>query len=119
MTFDYARVAGTSARLIATYGSTGHIQRTGPGSGPIYNPGPGTVTNHPARMVNTVWSKQDIDGQRVLATDRKVLVDPTIAVEPTVSDLLITPDGNTLQIVNVVLVKPADVAVLYVIQARA
>lgn len=118
-TFDYARAAQTAERLIRKFGAVGAIRRETPGSGPSYDPGEPTLTDHPAHIVVTSYTNREIDGQRILATDRKAYVEPTVGVEPTTSDLLVTPDGSTLAVIDVTLLRPATTTVLYVLQVRA
>lgn len=119
MTFDYARAAATSERLIRKFGALGSIRRQTPGSGPVYDPGEPVPTDHPAHIVLTDYTNREIDGTRILATDRKALVEPGIGIEPTTSDLLVTADGATLRIVNVELIRPATTTLLYQLQVRA
>lgn len=119
MTFDYARAASTAERLIRKFGARGAIRRETPGSGSSYDPGEPTITDHAAHIVTTTFTNREIDGQRILATDRKALVEPSVGVEPKSTDLLIAPDGAILTIVNVDLVRPATTTVLYKLQVRA
>ena len=116
--FDYVRAAATAERLVRKFGAQGAIRRETPGSGPSYDPGPPTITDHPAHIVLTDYSSREIDGQRILSTDRKALVEPAIGIEPTTSDLLVTADGATLTIVNVDLLRPATTTILYTLQVR-
>lgn len=118
MAFDYAKAARTAERLLRQFGATGAIRRQVAGAGSPYDPGEPTTTDYPALMVVTAFSNREIDGQRILSTDRKVLVEPGVGIEPTTSDLLVTPDGATLTIVNVDLVRPATTTVLYKLQVR-
>lgn len=114
----YADMAEMARELIVEFGALGSIRREVPGSGPSYDPGPPTITDHPAHIVLTDYSNREIDGQRILSTDRKALVEPAIGVEPTTSDLLVTADGATLTIVSVDLLRPATTTVLYTVQVR-
>lgn len=116
--FDYARAAQTAERLIRKFGAAGAIRRETPGSGPSYDPGEPTITDHAAHIVVTSYANREVDGQRILATDRKAYVEPSVGVEPTTSDLLVTPDGSTLTIVDVTLLRPATTTILYLVQAR-
>lgn len=116
--FDYARAAATAERLIRKFGASGFIRRETPGSGPSYDPGEPTITDHAAHLVLTDYANREIDGQRILATDRKALVEAS-SVEPTTADLLITADGAILRIVSVDILRPATTTVLYVLQVRA
>lgn len=115
----YTRMADSAQRLIVQFGASGAIRRETPGTGPSYDPGEPTITDHAAHIVLTAFSNREIDGQRILATDRKALVEPTVGVEPKTTDLLIAPDGAILTIVNVDLVRPATTTVLYKLQVRA
>ena len=116
--FDYARAAATAERLVRKFGAPGSVRCQTPGSGPSYDPGPPTITDHPAHIVLTDYSSREIDGQRILSTDRKALVESAIGIEPTPSDLLVTADGATLTIVNVDVLRPATTTILYTLQVR-
>ncbi|WP_293826000.1 hypothetical protein [uncultured Brevundimonas sp.] len=116
--FDYARAAQTAERLIRNFGAAGAIRRQTPGAGPSYDPGEPTLTDHPVHVAITRYTNREVDGQRIQASDRKALVEPTIGVEPKTSDLLVTPDGSTLTIVDVTLLRPATTTILYVVQVR-
>lgn len=118
MTDFYTRQAVSAQSLIRKFGAAGAIRRQTPGSGPSYDPGPPTIADHPAHIVLTDYSNREIDGQRILSTDRKALVEPAIGIEPTPSDLLVTADGATLTIVNVDLLRPATTTILYTLQVR-
>lgn len=117
--FDYGRAAATAERLIRKFGAQGAIRRETPGSGPSYDPGEPILTDYAAHIVLTDYSNREIDGQRILSTDRQALVEPAIGVEPKTSDLLVTADGAILTIVNVDLLRPATTTVLFVLQVRA
>lgn len=119
MTFDYSRAASTAERLIRRFGAKGAIRREKPGTGPSYDPGDPTITDHHAHIVLTAFTNREIDGQRILATDIKALVEPSVGAEPKTTDLLISPDGAILTIVNVDLVRPGTTTVLYKLQVRA
>lgn len=120
MTFDYARAAITAERLIRKFGAPCAIRRTTVEGANLYDPSSGTevITDHAAHIVLTDYSNREIDGQRILSTDRKALVEPAIGIEPTTSDLLVAADGATLTIVNVDLLRPATTTVLYTLQVR-
>lgn len=119
MRFYYDRAASTAERLIRKFGARGAIRRETPGSGPLYDPGEPTIAEHSAHIVLTAFTNREIDGQRILATDQKALVEPAVGIEPKTTDLLIAPDGAILTIVNVDLVRPATTTVLYRLQVRA
>lgn len=116
--FDYARAAATAERLIAKFGATGAIRRETPGSGPSYDPGEPTITDHPARLVISAFSNREIDGQRILSTDKKATVEPAIGIEPKTTDLLVDADGSTFTIVHVDVLRPATTTLLWKLQVR-
>ncbi|RZJ47429.1 MAG: hypothetical protein EON87_00920 [Brevundimonas sp.] len=111
-------MAATAKEMITEFGAPGAIRRQSPGAGPSYDPGPPIATDHHATMVMTKFSNREIDGQRILSTDRKALVAPGAEVEPTTSDLLVTADGATLTIVNVEVLRPATTTILWKLQVR-
>lgn len=119
MTFDYARARATADRLLANFGATGAIRRETPGSGPSYDPGEPTITDHPVTLALTAYNARQIDGTRIQAQDRKALVSASASVTPTTSDLLIAADGAILKIVDVKTISPAGTTVIYELQVRA
>ena len=117
-TFDYAKSARTSERLLRKFGAVGAIRRTTTEGGSSFEPGTEVITDHPAIMVITAYSSRDIDGTRIMATDQKALLEPALGIEPTTSDLLVTADGSTLTIVNVDVLRPSTTTVLWKLQVR-
>lgn len=115
----YHDMAETAVEMINEFGAPGAIRRETPGTGPDYDPGEPTTTNHPAVMVVTAFSSREIDGTRIRASDKKALIAPNLTIEPTVSDKLVTPDGAVLNIVNVEVVRPATTTLLWKLQVRA
>lgn len=117
-TFDYAEAAADAVAMVAEFGATGAIRRT-TNSGDAWNPTQ-TTTDYDAVMAIVEYTNRDIDGTRIRATDRRVLVSTSgLSITPTTADKVITADGDGLSIVNVNIVKPATTVVLYDIQARA
>ncbi|CAN7169467.1 hypothetical protein LJR202_000282 [Brevundimonas sp. LjRoot202] len=118
-TFDYSRPLATANRLIEKFGQLGAIRREGAPTGPAYDPTPGAPVDHPARFAVMSYGSNEIDGSRILTTDKKVLLAPgSLAVEPTTSDLLVEADGSTLTIIDVDPLKPAETTLLWTVQAR-
>lgn len=116
--FDYDDMAETADEMIREFGATGAIIRIAPGNGPSYNPGNPTETAHPARLVITAFKAGEVDGTRIVATDRKALVSPVdLAVVPTTADLLIV-NGERFKIVEVMTLQPATTTVLYTLVVR-
>ncbi len=105
--FDYSRMLATAKRLIARFGGSAAFVRTvttsEPGDDPWDVPIARDVTSaYPATMVQSKWSKSEIDGERILATDKRFLVsvEGLTGFEPTTSDRLViggtvSVDGST------------------------
>ena len=96
------------------------MRRSATTGGNDWDPSSGTTTttDYAATMVVTDYAQKDVDGTVIQSTDKKVLMAPGVAVVPNTSDVLVTPDGDTLSVVAVKPLKPAGTLVLYEIQAR-
>lgn len=118
--FDYTRPLSTANRLIERFGQLGHIERPGTPTGPKHNPTPGTPTEHPARFVIIEFDKREVDGTRVLFTDKKVLMAPgSLTIAPATTDTLVEADGTTWKIIPPVqTLRPAETTLLYTLQVR-
>jgi len=118
--FDYGRPLATVNRLFDRYGQRGAIRRTVPGTGPKYDPGPSTYSDDPADMVVTDFSSREIDGTRILATDKKIMVAPgTLTTAPALSDKVVQADGTVYNIVPPIQTKrPAGTTLVYIHQGR-
>lgn len=117
MTFDYAPLAQASVDMLRTYGQAATLRRSGPGNGPAHNPGEVT-TNYACTAFVSRFRLGEIDGVRVLATDKLVLIAPDVAVEPKPGDLIVEADGAILTVVGSTPVKPAGTVLLHRVQAR-
>lgn len=116
--FDYARSKASADRLLARFGQTGAVRRT-PQTGTGYNPTDGTPVNHTAVFAVIDYSSRDIDGTRVLATDKLIIMGVgTLTITPAITDLLVEANGGVYKIVNVSPINPAGTVVAYEIQAR-
>jgi hypothetical protein len=117
--FDYAPALATANDLIARYGKPGNIRRAGAPTGSAHNQTPGTPVDHPVTFVTLKYATKDIDGVRVLATDKRVLCAVgALAIMPTTSDLLAEATGAPYKIMAVDALEPGDTTLLYWIQAR-
>lgn len=117
--FDYSRPLATANRLIERFGQLGAVSRPGTPTGLAYDPTPGTPVTHPARFVITDYSSRDIDGTRILATDKKALVAPgSLTSDPALADKLVEADGTAWNIVGVETLRPAETTLLYTLQVR-
>lgn len=118
--FDYGRPLATVNRLFDRYGQRGAIRRTIPGSGPSYDPGPSAYSDDPADMVVSEFSSREIDGTRILATDKKIMVAPgALITPPALSDKVVEADGTVYNIVPPIQTKrPAGTTLVYILQGR-
>lgn len=116
MTFDYTRSRATAERLIAKFGAAATLTRkTVTGEG--YDPSIST-TDHAVTAVAVAYEVGEIDGVRVLASDRKVLVSTKgLEVEPQPGDVL-TISGAAHAVVSVKPLAPGGVVVMWEAQAR-
>lgn len=86
--FDYARPLASADRLIARFGQTGAIRRQAK-TGTSYDP---TITtaDHACTFAVLDYSNREVDGSRVLATDKKVMLKAGgLAITPTTDDKLV------------------------------
>lgn len=117
--FDYSRPQTTANRLLGRFGQSGYIRRPGAKTGPAHNPTVGSVTNDACTFVITDYRSREIDGTRVLATDKKAMIAPgTLPSAPKTVDLLVEADGSVYKIIDVKTVKPASTVILYEAQVR-
>lgn len=118
--YDYSRAVATANRLLTRFGQLGAIRRTGAPSGPAYDPTPGAVVDHPARFAVMDYEASEIDGTRVLATDKKALLAVgSLTITPTLDDKLVEADGTVYKIIPPLKpLSPAGTVVMYEIQAR-
>lgn len=117
--FDYGRSTATANRLIGRFGQVGSIRRAGAPTGPVYSPVPGAPVNHACLYVVTDFNAMEIDGTRVLASDKKVLLAKgALTVEPRVTDVLVEADAGVYKIVSIKPLKPGSAVVLWELQVR-
>lgn len=117
MTFDYARSKATADRLLTRFGQAATLRRPTT-SGTAYNPTQGTPTDYTATVVVTDFSNREIDGTRVLATDKKALMaKASLAIEPTTSDKLLI-GGVAHSIVRVETLSPGGTTLAWTLQCR-
>lgn len=116
--FDYAKAKATADRLIQRFGQSGHLRRIA-ATGPAYDRSPGAATDHACRFAVVDYMATEIDGTRVLATDKKVyLAKGSLTIEPKASDVLVEADSSVYKIVSVAPLSPAGVVVVYELQVR-
>lgn len=113
----YTSMAATASRLLAKFGMIITIKRTTGGS---VNPVTGavvagTTTSYSPQGLVQRYRDDQIDGTRILSSDRLVIVDNT--VEPLTTDK-ITLSSQDWSIVDVKESKPSTIGIVYFIQAR-
>lgn len=116
MTFDYATSKATADRLIERFGQAVTLKRP-TNTGTSYNP---TVSwaSHAGRAVVLNYDNRDVDGTRVLATDKRVMLSKaSLSIEPGPQDRLVI-GGVEHGIVSVMPLAPGGTTLLYEIQAR-
>lgn len=123
MTFDYSRAAQSSLRLLERFGQTVFLRRV---KADDYNPTAGTATQKVADYEGVGaffdYAQRDIDGTLIREGDQRVLMAPTVP-RPLTGDAVVAPAVNDLErvfnVVQVRVVEPAGVPVLYELQVRA
>ncbi|WGM31494.1 hypothetical protein [Brevundimonas sp. NIBR11] len=117
--FEYSRPLATANRLIERFGQLGAIEKPGEPLGPTYDPGEPVPITTPARFVIIGFEAKEIDGTRVLATDKKALVAPgVLTADPTPADRLVEANGVSWSIVAVDTLRPAETTLLHTLQVR-
>lgn len=116
MSYDYSKLAATASKLLTKYGKNIDLKRV---TGGGVNPVTGQVTAGTSAILKTTgifraYPDSVIDGTRILKSDREVIIDGTI--EPKLTDKLIV-GGEEWTIKNVVAQKPANLALVYFVQA--
>lgn len=115
---DYAEDVADADELIGEFGQGGLLVRPGTSTGSAHNPAPGAPTDYPAIIVVLGYSVREIDGSRILATDKKVLLAKKgLSVEPATADKLVI-GGVAHSIVSIEPLSPGGVIVLWTLQCR-
>lgn len=112
----YEEMADVASDLIEEFGQTGALRRT-VNTGTPHNPTQASV-DHACTLVVSEYKNFEIDGSRVLATDKKVLLSTaSLAIEPVLSDKLLI-GGVSHSIVRVMPISPGGTTVLWEMQCR-
>jgi hypothetical protein len=115
---DYARSKASADRQLGGAGQAGFLRRP-TSTGPAHDPTPGAPLNYPVTFAVFGYKNRDIDGTRILATDKRVLLAVgDLAVEPQISDMLVIKGVAHSIIDPIEIVAPAGIAVLYKLQVR-
>lgn len=114
---DYAEDRADADELIDEFGQDG-VLRQATSTGPNYDPTPGAPDDHPVVFVVLDYANREIDGTRVLATDKKVyLAAGGLTITPGLDDELLV-DGNRHAIIQVKPLAPAGTVVFWELQVR-
>lgn len=116
--FNYAKPLASANRLIERYGQLGVISHP-TYTGPKHNPTEGAPFEEDARFVIVKFRSDEIDGTRILATDKKALLAPgALTEEVTTSAKLVEADATAWNIVAVETLRPAETTLLYTLIIR-
>jgi len=113
----YDRMAQTAGRLIDRFGMSITVTRTTGGSvNPITGAvTPGQITTFTPKGVFQRVPEDLVDGSRILASDRLLLLDDTVAVQMTDR---ISVGAQQWPIEEITVVQPATVPLVYVVRVR-
>ena len=115
--FDYAETKADVDELIAEFGQAMILRRYDAG-GEAYDPTPGGPYDVQVAGVVTDYTLLEIDGTRVLATDKKVLVAVGDATDPPTPAHRLVVGGVEHAIVDVSTLAPAGAVVMWTLQVR-
>jgi len=111
MAYDYSKIANTAKRLIDKFGRT-ITKRTVTSGGTEWNP---TQTEVDTNIIGvfTSFSKMEIDGKLIQVNDKKILTyDEVILTD------IIVDNGIEYTVMNVDVIQPADLKLIYKVQVR-
>lgn len=117
MTFDYDSMASTALALLENFGFDITLTRTtGASVDPVTGvETPGTDASVPTTGLIKPYPDRMIDGKRILASDRQLILsneqEPLPADKPLVN-------GENWSIVDIITVSPAGTVVVYMVQVR-
>lgn len=118
MAIDYDEIAAGTLESIAEAGQPVTLHRKGPPG--LFVPGqPVTpaVLDYPGTGALFGYKQRDIDGTLIKHGDQRLLLAPQIEVAPKTGDT-VTVGAKVYNLVDVGIVAPAGVAVLYKLQLR-
>lgn len=119
MAIDYAEIAEGVLESIAEAGQPVTLHRKAAPSGPFVpgQPVTPTVLDYPGTGALFGYKQRDIDGTLIKHGDQRLLLAPQIEVAPKTGDT-VTVGTKVYNVVDVGIVAPAGVAVLYKLQLR-
>jgi hypothetical protein len=109
--YNYAPIAATAKRLIDKFGRT-TTRKVITNTGTEWNP---TQTETASNLVGAFvnFSKNEIDGTLILATDKKLLTYDEVLMTDVITD-----DSIDYVVKNVDTVNPGDTKIIYKVQLR-
>ena len=114
---DYLADRADADELIDEFGQSGLLRRPVT-SGPDHDPIEEDPDDHPAVFAVLDYTNSEIDGTRVLATDKKVYLSvAALSIGPTSSDQLVV-GGISHAIIRVKPLAPSGTVVLWELQVR-
>lgn len=118
MAIDYDEIASGALESIAEVGQPVTLHRKGP-PGPFVpgQPVTPTVIDYPGTGALFGYKQRDIDGTLIKHGDQRLLLAPQIEVTPKTGDT-VTVGAKVYNVVDVGIVAPAGVPVLYKLQLR-
>lgn len=117
MAFDYSDFADLAAEMLAEYGQVGELERP-TFTGPKHTPVMGEPEIYPATFVLTSFKSREIDGTRILQSDKRAIIAPGLAVAPMTSDWLVEANGDRFRLLDCMTIRPATTTIAYVAQVR-
>lgn len=117
--FDYLAAQQDANELIAEFGQVAQLSKQ-TWTGPSHNPVPGPPELHNVTIVVDPdgFSVREVDGARILATDKKILMAVGTLPVPLSTDFKLIIGGVPHAIVDFNPLAPAGVTVYWTIQAR-
>lgn len=115
--FDYNRAVSTADRLIKKFGQKGKLRRY-TSTGSKANPSPRTPHDVDAVFAVTTFNYRQVDGTRVLATDKLIYVSVKGMAEKLDPSYSVVASDGEYKIVNVDALNPGGINVYYKVQAR-
>ncbi|AEP08892.1 hypothetical protein [Micavibrio aeruginosavorus] len=121
MTEFYENMAKTALKQIADKGREITVRR--PGEGQVYDPSNDTFTaatpvDETVKALFTNFSKNDVDGEKIKRTDKRVLIAGASLDMAPDTDHKIIDGGVTYNVINTDVVQPGDTVLLYMVQVR-
>jgi len=113
MSYDYSGLIGTAARLIDRFGrGVVRTRTTGGGTDPVTGVvTAGLTSTDTFRGINKIIPQDLIDGTRILATDRMIVLEAV--ANPEMTDKL---DG--FSVAEIQEIRPADAPIVWLVRVR-